>query len=139
MERLRTAGFHHITMVARDARRTLAFYRDLLGLRLVKKTVNFDDPGAYHLYFGTRDGVGEPGTILTFFEWPHARRGHWGVGGVHHLALGVDDEEAQLRWKRRLADAGVAVTGPYDRGYFRSIYFRDPDGQILEIATAGPG
>ncbi|MFW6201373.1 MAG: VOC family protein, partial [Gemmatimonadota bacterium] len=107
--------------------------------RLVKKTVNFDDPGAYHLYFGTRDGVGEPGTILTFFEWPHARRGHWGVGGVHHLALGVDDEDAQLRWKRRLTDAGVAVTGPYDRGYFRSIYFQDPDGQILEIATAGPG
>jgi len=134
---LKTAGFHHITMVAKDARRTLDFYGNLLGLGLVKKTVNFDDPGAYHLYFGN-DG-GRPGTILTFFEWPNAAKGHWGVGGVHHLALGVATPEAQLRWKRRLTDAGVKVTGPLDRGYFKSLYFADPDGQILEIATAGPG
>jgi len=134
---LRTRGFHHITMVSTDARRTLAFYGDLLGLGLVKKTVNFDDPGAYHLYFG--DERGRPGTILTFFEWKNARPGQWGVGSVHHLALGVATPEAQLRWKRRLTDAGVRVTGPLDRGYFRSLYFSDPDGQILEIATAGPG
>lgn len=134
---LSTRGFHHITMVSTDAPRTLAFYRDVLGLDLVKKTVNFDDPGAYHLYFGN-DG-GRPGTILTFFEWPGTRRGHWGVGGIHHLALGVDTPEAQLKWKRRLTDAGVQVSGPLDRGYFRSIYFADPDGQILEIATRGPG
>lgn len=130
-------GFHHITMVSSDAVRTLHFYRDLLGLRLVKQTVNFDDPGAYHLYFGR--GLGEPGTLLTFFEWTHARKGHWGVGGVHHLALGVETAEAQLKWKRRLTDAGVPVSGPLDRGYFTSIYFSDPDGQILEIATRGPG
>ncbi len=134
---LKTPGFHHITMVSTDAPRTLAFYGDLLGLELVKKTVNFDDPGAYHLYVG-RDG-GRPGTILTFFEWAHARRGHWGVGGIHHLALGVTTPEAQLKWKRRLTDAGVSVSGPIDRGYFKSLYFSDPDGQILEIATAGPG
>jgi glyoxalase family protein len=137
MQPLVTAGFHHITMVATHARRTLAFYGDLLGFDLVKKTVNFDDPGAYHLYFG-RDG-GRPGTILTFFEWAHARRGHWGVGGIHHLALGVATAEAQLKWKRRLTDAGVAVSGPIDRGYFTSLYFADPDGQVLEIATEGPG
>ncbi|HSM59689.1 MAG TPA: VOC family protein [Longimicrobiales bacterium] len=137
MTALATRGFHHITMVANDAPRTLAFYRDLLGLDLVKKTVNFDDPGAYHLYFG-RDG-GAPGTILTFFEWRHARRGRWGVGGVHHLALGTATPETQLMWKRRLVDAGVSVSGPLDRGYFKSIYFADPDGQILEIATRGPG
>lgn len=137
MPLLNTNGFHHITMVSRDAQRTLAFYSGLLDLGLVKKTVNFDDPGAYHLYFGT-DG-GRPGTILTFFEWPGAGRGHWGVGGVHHLALGVATPEAQLKWKRRLTDAGVPVNGPIDRGYFRSLYFEDPDGQILEIATAGPG
>jgi glyoxalase family protein len=124
-------------MVATDAPRTLAFYGELLGLGLVKKTVNFDDPGAYHLYFG-QDG-GRPGTILTFFEWAHARPGHWGVGGVHHLALGVSTPEAQLKWKRRLTDAGVQVSGPIDRGYFKSLYFADPDGQVLEIATAGPG
>ena len=132
-----TQGFHHITMVSGDARRTLAFYQDVLGLGLVKKTVNFDDPGAYHLYFG--DETGRPGTILTFFEWPHAARGRPGIGGIHHLALGVDREEALLKWKRRLTDRRVAVSGPYDRGYFTSIYFKDPDGQILEIATAGPG
>jgi glyoxalase family protein len=134
---LTTSGFHHITMVSTDAARTLAFYGDLLGLSLVKKTVNFDDPGAYHLYFGV-DG-GRPGTILTFFEWRDARRGHWGAGGVHHLALGVETPEALLKWKRRLNDAGVAADGPIDRGYFQSLYFADPDGQILEIATAGPG
>ena len=63
-------------MVSSDAQRTLAFYRDLLGIQLIKKTINFDDPGAYHLYFGNAEGM--PGTILTFFEWPHTRRGHWG-------------------------------------------------------------
>ncbi len=134
---LKTRGFHHITMVSTDAQRTLAFYGDLLGLDLVKKTVNFDDPGAYHLYFA--DAGGTPGTILTFFEWSGSPRGHWGIGGVHHLALGVETPEAQLKWKRRLMDAGVPVNGPIDRGYFTSMYFSDPDGQILEIATAGPG
>jgi glyoxalase family protein len=137
MANFETLGFHHITMVSTNAPRTLAFYGGLLGLPLVKQTVNFDDPGAYHLYFG--DETGSPGTILTFFEWPRTRRGQWGVGGIHHLALGVDSPEAQLKWKRRLTDAGVAVSGPVDRGYFRSIYFADPDGQVLEIATQGPG
>jgi glyoxalase family protein len=137
MTKRHSEGFHHITMVSGNAQRTLDFYGGLLGLQLVKKTVNFDDPTAYHLYFA--DAVGTPGTILTFFEWPRAPRGGWGVGGIHHLALGVASPEAQLMWKRRLLDAGVAVSGPYDRGYFSSIYFSDPDGQVLEIATEGPG
>ena len=132
-----TQGFHHMTMVSGDARRTLAFYRGVLGLGLVKQTVNFDDPGSYHLYFG--DEAGRPGTLLTFFEWPGAPRGGWGIGGVHHLAFGVDTDEALLKWKRRLNDLGVHTSGPYDRGYFTSLYFSDPDGQVLEIATAGPG
>ncbi|MBC7896053.1 MAG: VOC family protein [Cytophagaceae bacterium] len=135
--RFRTAGFHHITMVSSNAPRTLAFYRGILGLGLVKQTVNFDDPGSYHLYFG--DATGAPGTIVTFFEWGGLPQGSPGVGGVHHLALGVATPEAQLKWKRRLTDAGVPVSGPYNRGWFRSIYFADPDGQILEIATKGPG
>lgn len=134
---LKTAGLHHVTMVSADAARTAAFYRDVLGLGLVKKTVNFDDPTAYHLYFG--DEAGRPGTLLTFFEWAGSPQGRPGIGGVHHVALGVATDEALLMWKRRLTDAGVHVSGPYDRGYFTSLYFRDPDGQILEIATAGPG
>jgi len=132
-----TEGFHHVTMVSADAQRTLNFYRDLLGLSLVKKTVNFDVPETYHLYFG--DSTGRPGSLLTFFEWPHAARGRYGVGGVHHVALGISGETVQLKWKRRLKDHGVRVSGPYDRGYFCSIYFTDPDGQVLEIATEGPG
>jgi glyoxalase family protein len=137
MEPLTTQGLHHVTMVSSNAQRTVEFYRDLLGLGLVKRTVNFDDPSSYHLYFG--DPVGTPGTLLTFFDWADAPRGSWGIGGVHHVAMGVATEEGLLRWKRRLTDAGVPVSGPFDRRWFHSIYFADPDGQILEIATKGPG
>ncbi|GAC1452426.1 MAG: ring-cleaving dioxygenase [Ktedonobacterales bacterium] len=130
-------GIHHVTAVSGDAGRTARFYTETLGMRLVKRTVNFDDPSTYHLYFG--DEAGRPGTLLTFFDWPHLPRGATGVGATHHIALAVDDEASQLQWKRRLTDRGVEVTGPYDRRYFRSIYFTDPDGLILEIATRGPG
>jgi len=137
-------GLHHITMIGALAPRTVDFYTSVLGLRLVKKTVNFDDPESYHLYFG--DGIGRPGTLLTFFVWGYHRpgqargtRGQWGIGTTHHLALLVESEDAQLRWKRWLTDHGVLVSGPYDRRYFRSIYFTDPDGIILEIATRGSG
>ncbi|HET7055312.1 MAG TPA: VOC family protein [Thermomicrobiales bacterium] len=132
-----TEGFHHVTMVSRDAQRTVSFYRDVLGLRLVKKTVNFDVPNTYHLYFG--DDTGSPGSILTFFEWPDAVRGRYGVGGIHHIALKTANDDTLLKWKRRLTDHDVPVSGPYNRGWFHSIYFRDPDGQVLEIATEGPG
>lgn len=137
MSGLTTLGFHHITLVASDARRTLAFYNEVLGLKLVKQTVNFDDPTSYHLYFG--DAAGAPGTLVTFFEWPTAPRGRFGVGGVHHLAFSTPTYETLLKWKRRLQDRGIPVSGPMPRGYFESLYFRDPDGQVLEIATAGPG
>jgi glyoxalase family protein len=130
-------GLHHITIVCSDAQRTVNFYTQVLGLRFVKKTVNFDDPGSYHLYFG--DETGRPGTAITFFEWPDASKGHPGIGGTHHFALIVNDYDGLLKWKRRLVDQGIAVTGPLDRHYFKSIYFNDPDGTILEIATRGPG
>ncbi len=130
-------GLHHITLVTADAQRNVDFYTRVLGLRLVKTTVNFDDPSSYHLYYA--DAVGTPGSVVTFFEWPRAPRGRPGVGGTHHLAMRVADRSALLRWKRRLTDLGVHVRGPYDRHYFASIYFRDPDGTILEIATDGPG
>lgn len=130
-------GIHHITIVCANAQRTVDFYTRVLGLRMIKKTVNFDDPGSYHLYFG--DAMGTPGSAVTFFEWPNAPKGHWGVGGTHHFALGVNDEEGLRKWKRRLTDLGIPVTGPLDRHYFKSIYFSDPDGTIIEIATLGPG
>lgn len=130
-------GLHHVTLVASNAQRTADFYTRVLGLRLVKTTVNFDDPGSYHLYFA--DETGGAGTVVTFFEWPRAPRGRTGIGGTHHVALRVANRDALLRWKRRLTDKGLRVTGPYDREVFTSIYFRDPDGVILEIATDGPG
>lgn len=130
-------GLHHITLVSSNAQRTVDFYTRVLGQRLVKQTVNFDDPGAYHLYFG--DAEGRPGTAITFFEWKHATRGQPGIGGTHHFAMRVADYDGLLMWKRRLTDLGVSVDGPFDRHYFTSIYFRDPDGVIIEIATDGPG
>ncbi len=130
-------GLHHITLICADAQRTVDFYTRVLGQRFVKKTINFDDPGSYHLYFG--DERGSPGSAITFFEWPGARRGYPGIGGTHHFALQVPDYDGLLQWKRRLTDLEIAVEGPLDRHYFVSIYFRDPDGTILEIATRGPG
>ncbi len=142
MTALSTTGLHHVAMVSADTDRTVGFYRDLLGLTLLDGTGDRGGgsdagPGGRVLYLGA--GGGRPGTLLAFLERPGARRGGWGVGGVHHVALGVADEDAQLKWKRWLEDAGVRVTGPYDRGYFTSLYFTDPDGQVVEIATAGPG
>ena len=87
---MNTTGFHHITMVSADARRTVRFYRDVLGLGLVKRTVNFDDPSSYHLYFG--DEQGTPGSILTWFEFAGAAKGRGGQRGVPHPG-GRDDGE----------------------------------------------
>jgi glyoxalase family protein len=130
-------GLHHITLVSSNAQRTVDFYTHVLGQHLVKQTVNFDDPGAYHLYFG--DATGTPGTAITFFEWKQAANGQPGIGGTHHFAMRVADYAGLLKWKRRLTDMGLSVDGPFDRHYFTSIYFRDPDGVIIEIATDGPG
>lgn len=130
-------GLHHITLVCADAQRTIDFYTKVLGLRLVKLTVNFDDPTSYHLYIGNETGM--PGSAVTFFEWRGSPRGNWGIGGTHHFALSVADYDGLLKWKRRLTDLGLKVDGPLDRHYFTSIYFHDPDGTILEIATLQPG
>jgi glyoxalase family protein len=134
---MKTEGFHHVTLVSGGAQRTVAFYRDLLGLRLADRAAGREEGTGSVLVFG--DEHVAPGTILEVVERPGAGAGLWGQSGIHHVALGVADEAGLLRWKRRLTDAGVSVSGPYDRGWFSSIYFRDPDGQILEVATAGPG
>ena len=131
------SGIHHATMVSTDAQRTYDFYTGLLGFRLVKQTVNLNQPDSRHLYFG--DHSASPGSLLSYFVWPESRRGNEGIGGAHHVALTTDNTDTQLRWKRWLTDNGVRVWGPYNRVYFTSIYFNDPDGLILEIATRGPG
>jgi glyoxalase family protein len=82
-----SSGLHHVTAIAGDPRRNLRFYSDVVGLRFVKKTVNFDDPGTYHFYFG--DAVGSPGSILTFFSWANAAPGRIGTGETHETAFAV--------------------------------------------------
>src|ERR1700744_3264984 len=99
-------GMHHITMITGDAQRNVDFYADLLGLRMVKKTVNFDSPEAYHLYFG--DERGAPGTILTWFEFAGVTPGRAGAGMVHTIQLGVDDDDALDFWPQRPAAAGYS-------------------------------
>jgi glyoxalase family protein len=204
------ASLHHVTCVCADAQRTAAFYREELGFALVKKTVNFDDPHSYHLYFGDDDA--SPGSLLTFFEWPRAGRGRlgrgtfesigltsprvqteWqledpdglrlrvlpgerpglhdviaignpllyaglldddapvsfappseevaliGAGMTHHIAFRAADDAEQAAWLARLAELGLRPTPVQDRKYFHSIYFRMPDGILLEIATDRPG
>lgn len=225
-------GLHHVTALAGAPRRNLDFYTHVVGLRLVKRTVNFDDPASYHFYFSA--GAGTPGTLLTFFPWaterngvrgsgqiagvglrlpksplspavepdgiaieliqsarspglqsvtlreadagptvaflrdvlglktireepacvrlemadgawidvlhsPGTPRGRMAPGMVHHVALRVADEDAQLEWRERLIRAGLRVSPVKDRLYFHSIYFREPGGALLEIATDGPG
>lgn len=135
---LKIQGLHHITAITSDASSAVNFYTRLLGLRLVKKTVNFDDPSAYHLYFS--DEKGTPGTILTFFDWGREiGYGQIGAGVTHHLAFTTQDDESLNDWREWLERNHVNVLGPFDRGSFQSLYFRDPDGLVLEIATIGNG
>jgi glyoxalase family protein len=138
-----TAGLHHVGLVSGSASRTDAFYGGVLGLRRLHPAGAASSAAASPaaasdvLLYGDRAGA--PGTLLLFRVQQGGRRGNPGIGGVHHIALGVASDDDLLMWKRRLTDSGIRVTGPYDRGYFTSIYFADPDGQIVEIATAGPG
>jgi glyoxalase family protein len=204
------AALHHVTCVCADAQRAVDYYRDELGFALVKKTVNFDDPHSYHLYFG--DDAGAPGTLITFFEWPRAERGRLGrgtlesiglvtptvtaetltedpdglrlrlypgdkpalrdvvaygnpvlyaglfaedaplqfadpveelaligAGTTHHIAWRASSDEEQRAWLERLTELGLRPTPVQDRKYFRSVYFRMPDGILIEIATDAPG
>ncbi|HSJ31360.1 MAG TPA: VOC family protein, partial [Longimicrobiales bacterium] len=100
-----TKGFHHITLVAAEATRTIAFYRDLLGISLIAQQSGMPGEASSMLYFG--NGAGEPGTLLVVAERPHVANGRPGAGGIHHFALTVETPEAQLMWKRRLQDHGV--------------------------------
>jgi catechol 2,3-dioxygenase-like lactoylglutathione lyase family enzyme len=133
--RLRIAGLHHITLLVRDAERSAAFYRNLLGLRLVEQATNDDDPDARHLVFG--DEEGRPGTLVTCLEYPQLDEGSVGVGSTHHFALAVESEEELGGWRDWLASQGVPTTDVMERSRTKSIYLRDPDGHIVELATGG--
>lgn len=126
-----THGIHHITALSGDPSQNLAFYTDALGLRLVKKTVNFDDPGTWHLYFA--DGVGTPGTVLTFFPLGSGLpRGHSGIGSVTTIAFSAPADSYGY-WLERLGGLGVAAEEAGERYGRRVIAFRDPDGLSLEL------
>jgi glyoxylase I family protein len=132
--RLRIAGIHHVTLLCADIERSAAFYRNVLGMRLVKQTVNEDDRGARHLFFG--DEEGRPGTLITCLEYPDLDEGTVGRGSTHHFALAVESAEELAAWRDYLVSRGIQATEIMDRSYFKSIYLRDPDGHIIEIVGA---
>jgi predicted esterase/catechol 2,3-dioxygenase-like lactoylglutathione lyase family enzyme len=129
-------GIHHVTAIASDPQRNLDFYGGVLGLRLVKRTVNFDDPQTYHLYYG--DEVGTPGSIMTFFPWPGARHGRQGVGQVAVTAFAVLPRSLGF-WVERLVRHGIQHEAPVKRGPSGAeeqvISFRDHDGTMLELVA----
>jgi glyoxalase family protein len=127
------AGLHHVTAIASDPQRNLDFYIGLLGLRLVKRTVNFDDPGTYHFYFG--DVRGTPGTILTFFSWPGARRGHRGVGQIEATAFVISRDSVGY-WLDRFKEQHVTAEKTSARFGEEVIRFTDPDGLLLELIAS---
>ena len=124
------AGFHHLTAIVGDPQQNIDFYTHVLGQRLVKQTVNFDDPGTYHLYYG--DEVGTPGTIMTFFPWPDAPRGRRGTGQVVDISFSIPATALDY-WIDRLAQHNVAITGPTKRFDEQVISFTDPHGLSLEL------
>jgi glyoxalase family protein len=123
-------GLHHITAIAGNALRNFDFYTRTLGLRLVKRTVNFDDPGTYHFYYG--DETGRPGTILTFFPWEHADKGRGGVGQTQQTAFRIP-EQALGYWTHRLLEKGVAHQAVEKRFGESVLPFSDPDGTSLAL------
>jgi glyoxalase family protein len=130
---MRSAGIHHITAIAGDPQRNLDFYTEALGLRLVKRTVNFDDPGSYHFYFG--DNIGTPGTIMTFFPWPGARRGARGSGQVTTVSFAVP-RNSMAFWKERLRATHVIAEEIEGRFGCNALRFLDPDGLQLELVAS---
>lgn len=127
-------SIHHLTAICGDARANVGFYTGVLGLRMVKKTVNYDDPGTYHFYYG--DGPGRPGTILTFFPWQHMARGRAGTGQVTTIAFAAPTGSLGW-WHSHLIKAGVAGLTKVARPEEEALAFDDPDGLGLEIVECG--
>jgi catechol 2,3-dioxygenase-like lactoylglutathione lyase family enzyme len=125
-------GIHHVTAIAGDPQASVDFYTGILGLRLVKLTVNYDDPQTYHVYFG--DEAGHPGTILTFFPWPGAPQGRAGIGQVTVTAFAIPDGSLGF-WVDRLKAHKIEIAGPSHRFDEEVINFQDPDGLHLELVA----
>jgi catechol 2,3-dioxygenase-like lactoylglutathione lyase family enzyme len=125
-------GIHHITAIAGEPQQNLDFYAGVLGLRLVKLTINFDDPGTYHLYYG--DGIGHPGTILTFFPWPKAPKGRRGTGQVAAISFAVPDGSIAY-WIARLKEHKITHASPLARFGEQVLSFSDPDGLGIELIS----
>lgn len=132
---LKTVGIHHITSMVNDAQRTVDFYAGVLGLRLVKKTINFDRPGVYHLYFG--DELGSPGTIITFFPWPKQLKGRIGKGQVGVTSYSIPDGALPF-WEERLKKYEIVAESAVRFGE-RYLSFVDPDGLRLELVEQKQG
>ncbi|GHO58045.1 hypothetical protein KSB_65200 [Ktedonobacter robiniae] len=133
MEHNVLTGIHHLTAIVGDPQANVDFYTHVLGQRLVKQTVNFDDPGTYHLYYG--DETGTPGTILTFFPWPEAPRGRRGTGQIVDISLAIPADALDY-WIGRLSHQGVTITGQAARFQEQVISFLDPHGLSLELVAS---
>jgi glyoxalase family protein len=125
-------GIHHITAITSDPQKNIDFHTGVLGLRLVKLTVNFDDPGSYHLYFG--DEIGRPGTILTYFAWPGTYGGRHGTGQATALSFSIP-EGAEGFWIERFRQNNVITEKPYQRFDEEVLTFYNPDGLKLELVA----
>jgi glyoxalase family protein len=132
MENHTIAGFHHLTAIVGDPQQNVAFYTQVLGQRLVKQTVNFDDPGTYHLYYGNEKGT--PGTIMTFFPWPNAPRGRRGTGQIVTVSFAIPFTAVNY-WVEHLSQHGVEVAKPTPRFNEQVISFSDPHGLSLELVA----
>lgn len=128
----RILGIHHVTAIAGDPQANVDFYAGVLGLRLVKKTVNFDDPGTYHLYYG--DQVGRPSTIMTFFPWPGAPRGRRGTGQLTVTGFSIPQRSMGF-WRERLRAHGVELAASPERFDEAVLRLRDPDGLEVELVA----
>jgi glyoxalase family protein len=130
---VRSAGIHHITAIAGEPKRHVAFYSRALGPRFVKRTVNFDDPTSWHLYYG--DETGSPGSALTFFLWENAPQGKHGTGEAQEIAFAIPEGSVEF-WKQRLLDKGVMAEESPIRFGETALAFSDPDGHKLELVAS---
>ncbi|GLU49409.1 ring-cleaving dioxygenase [Nocardiopsis ansamitocini] len=130
---VRPSGIHHVTAIATDPQANADFYRNALGMRLVKQTVNFDSPDTYHLYYGDR--AGNPGTVMTFFPWPGAPKGRIGAGQATVTSFSVPEGSLGW-WQNHLAGLGVESSRPAERLEEDVLSLRDPDGLVIELVAS---